>query len=165
MQPDSIDMDRTDAAGQHIVDVLIQASRAEVPKNDNKAKAMYVMASSLVRGMQLVASLVGWPGENFGPKDDRRHLGMYDYINDVSKTFAALVVARLSREDAETTVITASPDVLGLALRQTEMIHGSVEGKIDPAILNAIKEFGALSPAAKKSLMVAAAGQTGFRLQ
>lgn len=158
MQLDSIDMNQTDAAGQHILEVLIGASKAQIPHNDNKAKALYIMSTALIRSMQMVSSLVGWPGANFGPQDDRSHLGMYDYINDVSKTFGALLIARLSREDKDITTIIASPGTLGLVLKQTEMIHGegSVEGNIDPAILAAIREFDLMSPTEKRSLLATA---------
>lgn len=148
-----INMENSDAAGSAILRLMTQVALHEVPNKDNKAKAMYVMAATLVRSMQAVSSLVGWPGANFSQNDDRDHLGMYDYINDASKTFAALLIARMSKEDEQTTLITCSPEVLVTALRQTEMIHGSLEGKIEPAIIDAAQKWEKMPQAEKRSFM------------
>lgn len=153
MRQDQISMDAADQAGAHILQVLTAVSMQEVPKRDNKAKAMYAMASSLVRGMQAISSLAGWPGANFGPDDNREHLGMYDYINDESKTFAGILIARMSKENGDTTIITCSPGVLSEALHQTKMIYGDLDGKIDPAIIGAVRDWDRMSPAEKKAML------------
>jgi hypothetical protein len=158
MKHDQINMEHADEIGTTILRLLTMAAVKEVPSRDNKAKAMYAMTSCLVRGMQAVSSLVGWPGSNFGPDDNRDHLTMYDYINDESKTFAALVVARTSKENEQTTCITCSPGVLAEALHQTEMIYGDLEGKIDPAIIGAVRDWDRMSPAERRALMAPLTG-------
>lgn len=150
-----IDMDQLDMVGKSISNVITQAMTHQMQDKvtRNKATAMWIFAGSLVNPMQNLASLVGWPGANFSKKDNRDHLGMYDYINDESKTFAMLVLARCSKENLETTIVTCGPHILSIALKQTEMIHGDLTGKIDPVIIEVVNEFNAMPEKEKREFL------------